>query len=137
MTACATIATATETDWTRILTGNGSERPNTNGRTFTATVNDDPKDAFGREHRIELRGLSLSNQCFRINIEEALELATALLVTAYQSETKKMKPISKRETYYNSRTIGPPKYYGTILRLETRASQLKAMGTPYRYLPWQ
>ena len=74
---------------TRILTGNGSERPNTNGRTFTATVNDDPKDAFGREHRIELRGLSLSNQCFRINSEEALELATALLVTAYQSETKK------------------------------------------------
>ena len=34
MTAFATIATATETDSTRILTGNGSERPNTNRRFF-------------------------------------------------------------------------------------------------------
>ena len=47
-----------------------------------------------------------------------------------------MKTIKKSE-YLNSRTIGPPKYYGTILRLETRASQLKAMGIPYRYLPWR
>ena len=89
MTAFATIATATETDSTRILTGNGSERPNTNRETFTATVNNDPKDAFGRDHRIELRGLGLPNQCFRLNTEEAFELAATLLVTAYQLKPRK------------------------------------------------
>ena len=83
MTAFATIATATETDSTRILTGNGSERPNTN------RGHSPQPDAFGRDHRIELRGLGLPNQCFRLNTEEAFELAAALLVTAYQLKPRK------------------------------------------------
>ena len=88
MTAFATIATATETDSTRILTGR-LRAPEHQPGTFTATVNNDPKDAFGRDHRIELRGLGLPNQCFRLNTEEAFELAAALLVAAYQLKPRK------------------------------------------------